>query len=363
MKRIISILFILVLSISVFAQNDKFNIIYKLNASPVKNQYRSNTCWSFSVLSLLESELLRMGKGEYDLSEMFIVKHSYIAKAKKYVRLQGHLHFTAGGEFDDVLAAIEKYGIVPEEVYDGKRIGEKQHVHGEMDEVLKSYVDAIIKNATTHSPLKITPVWDEGFELVLNAYLGTIPQNFLYKERKYTPETFYKSLGIDISKYILVTSFSHHPFYSNFILEVPDNWSWGSYYNIPLPDLFRVVELSLQKGYTVGWSSDISEDGFSWEQGLAELNAETEKIPITQELRQAGFDNFQTTDDHGMHIIGMAKNDEGKKYLLVKNSWGNEGSSGGYLYASEKYFQYKTIAILINKEVLPDDLKSKLGIK
>ena len=368
----------------------KFTIVKELPATSVKNQYRSGTCWSFSGISFLESELLRTGKGEYDLSEMFIVRNAYSDKATKYVRLHGNLNFGSGGAFHDVTNMIKKYGIVPNEVYTGLQYGEKNHVHGEIDKVLLNMVKSVVENKNH----KITPVWHNAFDKVLDTYLGEVPEKFTYKGKEYTPKTFAKSLGLNMDDYIEITSFTHHPFYSKFILEIPDNWEWNEVYNVPLDDMMKIIDNAINNGYTVGWASDVSEKGFSWTNGLAivpdadikdmtdderskwsELT-EREKAKriykfdkpgkekvITQEMRQEQFDNYKTTDDHGMHITGIAKDQKGNMYYIVKNSWSTKGNDyKGYFYASKPFVALKSTGIMINKNALPKDIAKKLGL-
>ena len=350
-----------------------------LPATPVKDQNRSSTCWSFSGISMLESELLRMDKGEYDLSEMFIVRYTYQEKAKKYVRMHGSINFAGGGAFNDVTDVISTYGIVPEEVYPGLSIGEDKHIHSEMDEVLKSYVDGVITNRNR----KLTPVWFEGFCNLLDTYLGEVPESFQYKGKTYTPESFAGSLGLNIDDYVLLTSFSHQPFYQPFILELPDNWSWQEVYNIKLDELISTIDHVLESGYTVAWAADVSESYFSRvtgtgvvpagteedqqiiidEQGLLVIKDAVLEEEISQDMRQMAFDNYTTTDDHGMHIIGTAKDSFGKSYYIVKNSWGDDsGPHAGYFYVSKAYVRYKTTDIMLHKESIPDVLREKLNL-
>jgi bleomycin hydrolase len=367
----------------------KFTIVKELPSTPAKNQYKSSTCWSFSGLSFLESELLRMGKGEYNLSEMFIVYNIYYEKALQYARWQGKVNFAAGGEFHDVFSVIENIGIVPEEVYSGKVIGEKEHIHNEMDGVLTGFMEALIKNANG----KLTPVWPEAVKGILNAYLGEYPEKFSYKGKDYTPESFADGLGINLNDYIEIGSYTHHPFYEQFIIELPDNWHMDKIYNVPLDEMMAIIDYSLENGYTVGWGADISEKGFSWTNGVAVVPAvdpeditgtEREKwekltqkeretmmysfkepVPervITQEIRQKAFDNYQTTDDHGMHITGLAKDQDGTVYYYVKNSWGTTGNDyKGFFYASKPFVAYKTIDILVHKDAVPKEIRKKLG--
>lgn len=367
----------------------EFTVKKELPATSVKNQYKSGTCWSFSSASFLESELLRKGKGEYDLSEMFIVYNTYSAKAEQYARWQGNVNFSGGGAFHDALYVMENAGLVPEEAYSGLVIGEENHVHGEMDEVLKAYMDAVIKNSNH----KLTPVWLEGFRGILDAYLGIYPETFIFAGTEFTPKTFSESLGLNAADYVEIGSYTHHPFYEEFILEVPDNWMHGKICNVPLDEMMEIIDHALDKGYTVGWGADVSEKGFSWKNGVAIVPAsdledltgtererwekldkvEREKMmysfeepvpekKITQELRQEAFDNYQTTDDHGMHITGYALDQNGVKYYLVKNSWGTTGNDfKGYFYASFPYVAYKTIDIIVYKDAVPKKIREKLG--
>jgi len=339
--------------------DSSYLFIKKIHVTPVKNQYKSNTCWSFAALSMIESEIQRMGKGTYDLSEMFVVRHSLINKGLKYVRLHGKLNFSGGGEFNDVMDVVRRYGIVPEEIYSGKNIGYDNHVHEEMQEVLKSYLDGVVRNRDD----KLSPVWDEGYELVINTYLGHVPAKFEYKGIHYTPESFAKSTGINVDNYILLTSFTHHPYYSKFILELPDNWSWESYYNLPLDELMKIVDHSINEGYTVAWAGDISENFYSWDDAHADFKFTSTDMNQIVQQRQVGFDNYETTDDHGMLICGIAKNKDGNEYYYMKNSWGTGNACNGFIYVSKSYFQYKTIAVMVNKEILPKDIASKLGLR
>jgi bleomycin hydrolase len=386
---------------SVFAENGKkgnepasgyvFTDEILLPTTPVKDQYRSGTCWSFSGISFLESEMLRLGKPEVDLSEMFIVWYSYSEKAKKDVRVHGNLNFSAGGAFHDVTNVIKEYGIVPESVYKGLEYGETKHVHGEMDRVLKEEVNAVVENRNR----KLSTVWHETIESTLDNYLGKIPENFIYDGLTYTPQSFASNyVGLDMDDYVEITSYSHHPFYSKFILEVPDNWSWDEVYNVPLNELEEIIDYSLKKGFTVAWAADVSEKGFEtsnkgvavlpaapaekmddtelakWE-ALPEKEKEKElykldnvvpELEVTQEMRQVAFDNYQTTDDHGMHIIGTAKNSDGKIFYKVKNSWGDYNQYDGYFYASKPYVNYKTMSIMVHKDAIPKRIREKLEL-
>lgn len=365
----------------------KFTVEKQIKTTSVKNQYKSGTCWSFSTLAFIESELIRMGKGEYDLSDMFCVRHAYSDKAEKFVRMHGSINFGGGGAAHDVTDMIRKYGIVPEEAYSGLNYGESKHDHGEVDAVLKAYIKAVADDNNK----KLTTAWLTGFNGILDAYLGKLPENFTYKGKTYTPQSFAKELGINADDYIEFTSFTHHPFYSKFILEVPDNWAWGEMYNLPLDEMMKTIDNAINNGYTVAWGADVSEKGFSWKNGVAvvpdeekpdlqgserdkwEKLTEREKAAqlytfekpvkekvITQEMRQLAFDNFQTTDDHGMQICGIAKDQNGNKYYIIKNSWSNEGKYDGYFYASEAFVKFKTMDIMIHKDAAPKDIMKKL---
>lgn len=368
----------------------EFTIKIQNDETSIKNQYKSSTCWSFSSLAFIESELLRMGKKEYDLSEMFVVRQIYAEKALKYVRFHGEFNFSGGGAFHDALHVIDEYGIVPDEVFDGKKIGEDNHIHNEMDAVTRGYVEAVVTNPNK----KITPVWHEGFEGILDAYLGEFPDSFTYNGKEYTPHSFADEIGINTEDYVEIGSYTHHPFYEEFILEVPDNWMLGTIQNVPVDEMMEIIDHALKNGFTVGWGADISEKGFSWKNGVAivpdeeltdlsgtekekweKLTKEEKKNAlysfdgpvkektITQEMRQQEFDNYSTTDDHGIQITGMAEDQEGNKFYRVKNSWGTtDHIYDGYFYASDAFVRLKTIDIMVHKDGIPKDLKKKLGI-
>jgi bleomycin hydrolase len=379
MKRIqvniLIVLFLLLPTIAGNAQFDtakkRFTLVKNLAATPVKNQYRTGTCWSFGAVSFLESELLRMGKGSYDLSEMYFVHLAYPIKADRFVRMHGKANFGCGGFGTDVLSLIKNYGVVPEEAYSGLKKNEANHNHEEMDEALNKYISTI---ASQENNL-LTPKWNEGFEGILDAYLGKIPDSFSYKGLKHTPKSFAASLPINPDDYILLSSYTHHPFYSQFILEVPDNWSWTQAYNIPIEDMMEILNYSLDNNYTILWDTDNSNKGFSNKYGLAILPNNSalpdssifegiiNEKPVDQKLRQEGFDDYDVQDDHFMHITGYAKDANGKIFYLVKNSWGTEGNPyNGYIYASESYVRYYTISILVNRKAIPQVIAEKLKL-
>ncbi|MDR0370749.1 MAG: aminopeptidase [Prevotellaceae bacterium] len=367
----------------------QFTVVKELPITSVKNQASSSTCWSFSGLGLFEAELLRLGKPEVDLSAMFVVYRCYSDQADKYVRTQGNINFAPGGSFYDVLCVLKNDGIVPDELMRGLNYGEELHRHGEMDAVLAAYVKTVVQNKNR----KLSTAWKKGFDGILNAYLGEPPTEFVYKGKTYTPQSYMQSLGLNMDDYVSLTSFTHHPFYEKFAIEIPDNWRWSESYNLPLDELMRIFDYAIDNGYTVAWGADVSEKGFN-RNGLA-VNPETNtanmpgsdqahwlgisqremeemifnatgpqpEVKVTQELRQAGFENYQTTDDHGMLIYGTAKDQNGKKYYLVKNSWGTDNKYKGIWYASESFVAHKTINIMTHKNAIPKDLKEKLGIR
>lgn len=354
-----------------------FTISKMIGATPVKNQFKSGTCWVFSTNSFIESEIMRLGHGQINLSEMYVVRNMYLQKAEHYLRYQGNTSFGDGGEPHDVINAIREYGIIPFEVYSGMPAGQVKPVQGEITDVLKSMLDAMLK---LHDG-SLNKNWKAAFTGALDGYFGTPPATFTFQGKTYTPQSFAKSLEIDPDDYVEITSFSHHPFYAPFILEVPDNWANGQAYNVPLQDLLRIADNAVNENYSVAWASDVSEKGFSFKNGLAivpEKNYEdmtqaekdsmfTKPLPekeINQANRQEAFDNLSTTDDHGMQIVGMANDQLGYRYYVVKNSWGTDKNDlDGYLYCSVPYFIYKTTAIMVNKHALPKDLVDKLGIK
>jgi len=369
----------------------KFTIVQELAHTPVKNQYHTSTCWSFSGLSFFESEMLRLGKPEIALSEMYVVNYCYRNKAQKFIRMKGNTNFGPGGIFYDIIDVINRYGIVPEQVYPGIKYNEDKHDHAEMDEVLRKMVEAVNDNKSR----KLTPVWMDAVQKTVDSYLGEIPEKFDYKGQTYTPKSFLSDYcGIKPDNYVQITSFTHHPFYEPFILEVPDNWIWSNFYNVPLDVMQQIIDNSLEKGYTVAWAADVTEKGFATsKKGIAVVpdmttaadsialclkkdsitenkketltfspNRPFKEMVITQEIRQIAFDNQETTDDHGMHIIGLAKDQNGKVYYKVKNSWGNYNNYDGYFYASKPYVRYKTTSIMVNKNAIPDDIRKKLGI-
>lgn len=370
----LSLLFILLGTLA-FGQETGYVFTMKkdLPCTPVKNQNATSTCWCFSGISMLESELLRIGKKPYDLSEMYIVRHTYEKKAQMYARMHGSSTFAGGGEYGDVLNGWREVGLVPDAAYPGLNYGEIKHNHSEMDGALKGYMDAVIKGS------KLTTAWFAGINGILDAYLGKNPESFTYDGKTYTPASFTKELGINPDDYVLLTSFTHHPFYKQCVLELPDNWAAGSVYNLPLDEFIQVVDNSLTNGYTVGWASDMSDKGFSMKQGVAIIPEKNwnemtedelskvfngphpEKV-ITQEMRQKEFDNYTTTDDHGMHIVGLAADQAGNTFYKVKNSWGVMGKYDGFIYVSKPFVMLRTTNIMVNKNAIPAAIAKKLGL-
>jgi len=365
----------------------EFTVVKENPVTSIKNQYRSGTCWCYSALSFVESEILRTKGQEVDLSEMFVVGKSYHDRAVKYVRLDGHLNFAAGSSFGDVLHVINDYGIVPQSAYSGFNYGTEMPEQSELDAALHGYVSAIAQNPNR----KLTTAWVNGFDGILDAYLGEVPATFTVDGKEYTPESYRDALGINYDDYVNLTSFTHHPFYESFIIEVPDNWRWDSAYNLPIDELMEVMYNAIDNGYTIAWGSDVSEKGFTrdglavmpveekkaaagsdqerWvgkaaDQPAEEVKAELPKeMEITQEMRQDGYDRKTTTDDHGMHIYGVAKDQNGTKYFMVKNSWGETGKYKGVWYASDSFVKYKTLNVVVHKDALPKHIAKKLGIK
>ncbi len=370
----------------------KFEHVIEIPTTSIKDQASSGTCWAYSALSFFESEILKAGyTGDLDLAEMFIVHNTYRERAEKFVRLHGKLNFGAGSSFGNVLYGLQKWGIVPQSEMEGLNYGTTRNVHGEMDAILDAYVNAVIKapNGT------LTPVWKDGYVAVLDSYLGKTPETFTVEGVEYTPHTYMESLGINLDDYVDLTSWTHAPFYEKMVIEVPDNWLWEQSYNVPIDELIAIIDNALENGYSLAWASDVSEKGFTRDglgivpdyealqisltetgtdqarwigaAGRNELykkafEAPCAELEITQEMRQEGYDNYSTTDDHGMHLIGLAKDQNGKKYYIIKNSWGKAGKYEGIWYVSEAFIRYKTMDILINKNAIPAEIRAKLGI-
>lgn len=341
----------------------KFKIVKQIDATDVKSQDQTGTCWSFSTTSFIESEILRISGEKLDISEMYIARKIYLEKAENYLRYHGKANFSQGGLSHDFLRAMAKYGLMPEEVYSGKK-NANTHNHGKLEITLKLYLDSILNFKT------IDPHWKEEFETIIDQYLGPCKAIFTYKGKEYTPKSFAESLNINIDDYIGFTSYTHHPFYQKMILEIPDNFSHGQYYNLPIENLVELINSSIEKGYTVVWDGDVSETGFKPEKGVAVLLTEgsfigdslpIEQIP-SQDLRQSTYESHETTDDHLMQITGIAKDQKGNLYYITKNSWGKSSGISGYVYMSEKYILLKTVSIYINKNTVSPEIFKKIDI-
>ncbi len=388
-------------ALSMTAQEEKgteqdgfvFTTVKELPITSIKNQSRAGTCWCYSGLGFIEAELLRMGKGEYDFSEMFIVHNTYLDRAEKAVRTHGDASFAQGGSFYDVIYGMKTYGLVPEEeMRPGVMYGDTLSNHNELSAVSGAVVNAIAKGNLSKLQMdkNNVPLWKKTITAIHDIYLGERPEKFTYKGKEYTPKTFFESTGINPDDYISLTSYTHYPFYSKFILEIQDNWRWSSSYNLPIDEFMEVFDYAIMNGYPIAWGADVSEPGFTRD-GVAvmpdankvqelsgsdmahwlKMKPEEKKLNskpqpqkwCTQEERQIAYDNWETTDDHGMLIYGIAKDQEGNDYYMVKNSWGAAGKYKGLWYASKAFVRYKTMNIVINKNALPKDIAKKLGIK
>lgn len=395
MKKTILLAMAAFASLNLFAQNEEpqFTVVKENPITSIKNQNRAGTCWCYSSLAFIESELLRMGKGEYDFSEMFIVHNTYLDRADKAVRTHGDVSFSQGGSFYDVIYGMEQFGLVPEaEMRPGVMYGETLSNHNELTAVSDAVVAAIAKGK--HRSLQVgtdgQPLWKKAIAAIHDIYLGERPEKFTYNGKEYTPKSFYESTGLKASDYVSLTSYTHHPFYSSFVLEIQDNWRWAHSYNLPIDELLEVFDNAIDKGYTIAWGSDVSEAGFT-RNGTAvmpddaksgdlqgsdmarwlKLSEEEKKVTpkpssekwCTQEERQIAYDNWETTDDHGMQIYGKAKDQNGTEYYMVKNSWGESGKYKGIWYASKAFVRYKTMNIVVHKDALPKHIAKKLGLK
>ena len=397
MYRILAAAAILLVTATAFAQprpgapnikNYEFKTVKELPVTSVKDQNRSGTCWCFSTLSFLESEVIKakgLKEADYpDFSEMFIVRNAYHDRVIKYVRLDGKMNLAAGSDFGDVLEVVRTYGLMPQEAFSGMNYGYDLPVQFELDAALHGYADAILKNPNR----KLTPNWVKGFDGILDAYLGEIPESFEYKGATYTPASYRDAMGLNPDDYIGFTSYTHHPFYTQFAIEVEDNWRWSLSWNVPIDEFMSIIDYAVENGYTVLWGGDVSEKGFSRSNGTALLLVDEtldtsgsdqerwtgkankgegpkgiREYEVTQESRQESFDNKTSTDDHGMHLYGTAKDQFGNKYYLIKNSWGETGKYKGVWYMSEAFCKEKCLNFVVNKNAIPKDIRKKLGIK
>ena len=395
-KRFYSLALAGLMAFGATAQNEEGFVFTTVKENPItsiKNQNRAGTCWCYSSLSFIEAELLRMGKGEFDFSEMYIVHNTYLDRADKAVRTHGDISFSQGGSFYDVIYGMEKFGLVPEaEMRPGVMYGDTLSNHTELSAVSDAVVAAIAKGR--HSKLQSdnegNMLWKKAIEAIHDIYLGVRPEKFTYNGKEYTPKSFYESTGLNASDYVSLTSYTHHPFYSSFVLEIQDNWRWAQSYNLPIDEFMEVFDNAIMEGYTIAWGSDVSESGFT-RNGVAvmpdaekaqelsgsdmahwlKLSPAEKKLNdkpqpqkwCTQEERQLAYNNWETTDDHGMVIYGIAKDQLGNEYYMVKNSWGETGTYKGIWYASKAFARYKTMNIVVHKNAIPKDIRKKLGIK
>lgn len=375
----------------------KFEKVVHLDATPVQSQGWTGTCWSFSALSFFESEVQRLGKGEHVLSEMYIVYQAYLGKAEKYIRTDGNTNFDEGGAFHDIPWVINRFGIVPTEVFTGLNYGLKAHNHTELTAVLKGAINGLLDQRKSLSENQsLTTAWPSAIRGILNAYLGYVPEKvedfkFKYNNKDYNPLTYRDDLGLKMDDYLSLTSFTNHDLYKECRLEIADNWVWDKSYNVTMNDLWNEAVNSLKNGYTFAWAADVSEDYFDFRNSIAlvpkdkstiyvdgqnnknfsDAGAEkkascflspTEEDVITEESRQLAYDNKRTTDDHGMHAVGLYKDQNGKNWILIKNSWGTSNDCDGYMFISEAYFKYKTINIYVHKDAVSKETKKNLGI-
>jgi len=366
-----------------------FEKVVQLDATPVQSQGNTGTCWSFSGMSFFESELMRLGVGKnIVLSEMYTVRKAYEMKAEKYIRMDGKTNFSEGGAFHDIPLVIRKYGIVPYDNYTGLEKTETYN-HAEMFTELNKIMLDIMANLG--APEGISDSWKKEYNKILDQYIGKDVKSFEFEGEKYTPKSFAEHVQLNMDNYVSLTSFTNHDMYQKCMLEIPDNWAWGESYNVSMDDLVQVTKEALKNGYTIAWGADVSEKGFSFRNGIAIVPADpksvevagkddkkynsagaerksnaftepTTELKITPELRQEAYDNKTTTDDHGMHIVGLFTDQNGVNYFLVKNSWGTSNYPKGYLYVSENYFKYKTINIYLHKEGISKEVRSKLNL-
>lgn len=398
MKKVTILTFTLLLSTYVWAQPKltekpiyQFTDVKTIPVTASQCQYKTSTCWSYGTLALIEAELLRMGKGEHNLSEMYIARRNSEKKTDKFVRMHGEINYAPGGLSVNAFEIIKEYGLLPEEVYKGLNYGEEMHDHSEVDRVLEAYAHALIKGR------KLTSAWKQGLNGILDAYFGEVPKKFNYRGKEYTPQSYAESLSINPDDYILITSYTHHPFYKPFALELPDNYYWGEFYNLPLDEMMGVIDNALETGYTMVWNMDMSSKGYNFYEGYGVVPEKEEDLNqtssdrerwetasgnksnkkkeepkltpvkeknVTQEIRQKSFDSYETVDDHLMLIMGTAKDQNGNRFYKVKDSWKiYETRYQGYVYVSIPYMRFKTIAITVHKDAIPADIAAKLGLK
>lgn len=397
MKKIIAFAAVaMLLPVVANAQDDKkenekltFTPVVENAVTSIKDQHRSGTCWAYSSLGFFECELLRMGKGEYDLCESFLCYHTYLDRADKAVRTHGDISFSEGGSFYDAVYCLKNYGIVPQDAmpFPGSLYGDSLFNFTQLQKVTSAVVSTIAEGGIKNP----NPVWKKDLSAIYANYFGEFPETFEYKGKTYTPQSFAQSLGLNPDDYVSLTSYTHEPFYQQFAIEVQDNWRWGLSYNLPLDEFMETMDYAVRHGYTFAWGADVSEKGFDRNTAtvtVPDVKAAESKegsdaarwtgdngksadvkttapgeLEITQELRQQGYDNWETTDDHGMIIYGIAKDQNGKEWFMMKNSWGEYGPYKGFWYVSYPFVAYKTMNIVLHKDALPKDIKKKLGIK
>ncbi len=362
-KKLLSLLLIVAIYSNLSAQYI-FTPEVQIECTDVKSQGSTGTCWSFSTLSFLESELMRMGKGQQDLSEMFVVRNIYKDKAQNYLLRQGSANYGEGSLSHDVMKVLKYQGLMPEAIYSGKLEAAAKHNHAKLVNETKKLLDGFVKkkNPTTN--------WRIEYEALLDQHLGGVEDTFIHEGKTYTPQSYAASLGVNHEDYVTLTSYTHHPFYDSFILEIPDNYSNGAYWNIPIDELMAIIDTALLNNYTIAWDGDVSEKSFSAQSGIAVLPADPMRanlfdqpgaeIEVTQELRQSTFEDFSTTDDHLMHLIGIAKDQAGNKYYITKNSWGQIGEFNGYLMMSEAFVKLKTVGIMVHRDMIPVDVLERM---
>ena len=402
MKKVLTLALVALMALSASAAKKKeatknankpvFTTIKENPITSVKDQNRSGTCWDYSTLSFFEAEILKATGKTYDLDESFVANKTYMERAIQVVRFHGDCQFAQGGSAEDVLATMKAHGIIPQGImpFPGSLYGDSLNNFNEFFSILEPYVDAVAKNKAK----KISNAWKNGLQGILDAYLGKCPEKFTYEGKEYTPKSFMASLGINLDDYVSITSYTHHPFYTGFAVEVQDNWRFPLSYNVPMDEMMQIIDNAVEQGYTVAWGGDVSEDGFT-RKGLAyaidskktqqslqgsdmarwlkmttdkkrniidSLGCTVPEIVPTQEMRQERFDNWELTDDHGMHIYGVAKDQNGKEYYMVKNSWGETGDYKGTWYMTKAFIAANTMDFLINKKAIPANIRKKLGL-
>ncbi|AMA48041.1 MULTISPECIES: C1 family peptidase [Flavobacterium] len=354
----------------------KFTDVINIENTPIKNQGSSGTCWSYSANSFLESEMIRMGKKPVELAQIYSARNAYIEKGRNYVRMHGSVALGDGGAFHDVINMYRKYGAVPQSVYTGLNYGTDKNKFAEMSSLIEAFLKAVVTNPNG----ELTPNWEKAYTAMIDSYLGQVPKTFQFEGKTYTPETFAKEVvGVNADDYVEISSLQEYPYYTKFVLMVPDNWNFDQVYNVKMNELTDIIDNAIKNGYSVAWAGDVSEKSFSWKNGVAYVpekkfeemtadeksdmfNGPKKEMTITEEMRQKAFDNYTTTDDHGMHIVGISKDQNGKEYYIVKNSWGTTNDYKGYLYMTKEFAKYKATAIMLHKKAIPTGIVSKLKL-